>query len=83
MRAAGEEERLQALQALALEGHEEALRQALSASNPTIQAMALNLLAERNHQEAVPLLQEAAADGDETVRTAASTWLEDAGSEKK
>jgi len=51
-----EEERLRALQALALEGNEEELRKALSDPNPTIQAMALDLLAGRNPQEAVPLL---------------------------
>jgi HEAT repeat protein len=50
------EERLKGLHAAAFEGNEEALRQAMSDPNPTIQATALDLLAERDRQGAVSLL---------------------------
>jgi HEAT repeat protein len=54
--AEDEEERLRSLHALAAEGNEGALRRALSDPSPAIQAMALNLLAEKKGQEAIPLL---------------------------
>jgi HEAT repeat protein len=50
------EKRLKELHAAALEGNVEALRQAMSDPNPTIQSTALDLLAERDRQGTVSLL---------------------------
>jgi HEAT repeat protein len=52
-------EQIKALRILAKQGDEGALRKALLDPNPTIQATALALLAERDHQEATPLLLDA------------------------
>jgi type II secretory pathway component GspD/PulD (secretin) len=69
------EERLNALQAAALEGNAEALRQALADPNPTVQTTALDLLAEHDRQGTVPLLVAATKSKQAEVRLRALDLL--------